>query len=94
MHTKAPRHARASKNEHTHTHTQNQKNKNRNDISPQSTGKRFYIIAKLYINRPDPVAFMPVAVDTSGRIYDDNRKIGVIYPCDRDREKREREMES
>ena len=26
---------------------------------------------QLYINRPDPIAFMPVAVDTSGRIYDD-----------------------
>jgi hypothetical protein len=26
---------------------------------------------QLYINRPDPIAFLPVAVDTSGRIYDD-----------------------
>jgi hypothetical protein len=26
---------------------------------------------QLYINRPDPIAFMPVAVDTSGRVYDD-----------------------
>ena len=26
---------------------------------------------QLYINRPEPIAFMPVAVDTSGRIYDD-----------------------
>jgi hypothetical protein len=26
---------------------------------------------QLYINRPDPIAFMPVTVDTSGRIYDD-----------------------
>jgi hypothetical protein len=25
----------------------------------------------MYINRPDPIAFMPVAVDTSGRVYDD-----------------------
>ena len=25
----------------------------------------------LYINRPDPITFMPVAVDTSGRVYDD-----------------------
>jgi hypothetical protein len=26
---------------------------------------------QLYINRPDPIAFIPVAVDTSGRVYDD-----------------------
>ena len=26
---------------------------------------------QLYLNRPDPIAFMPVAVDTSGRVYDD-----------------------
>jgi hypothetical protein len=26
---------------------------------------------QLYINHPDPIAFMPVTVDTSGRVYDD-----------------------
>jgi hypothetical protein len=26
---------------------------------------------QLYVDRPDPIAFIPVAVDTSGRIYDD-----------------------
>ena len=26
---------------------------------------------QLYFNRPDPISFMSVAVDTSGRIYDD-----------------------
>jgi hypothetical protein len=26
---------------------------------------------QLYINRPEPIAFMPVAVDTAGRIYED-----------------------
>jgi hypothetical protein len=26
---------------------------------------------QLYFYRPDPIAFMPVAVDTSGRVYDD-----------------------
>jgi hypothetical protein len=25
----------------------------------------------LYLNHPDPIAFMPVTVDTSGRVYDD-----------------------
>ncbi len=26
---------------------------------------------QLYINRPDPITFLPVAVDTTDRIYDD-----------------------
>jgi hypothetical protein len=26
---------------------------------------------QIYLNRPDPIAFMPVTVDTSGCIYDD-----------------------
>ena len=26
---------------------------------------------QLYLNRPDPIVFMSVVVDTSGRIYDD-----------------------
>ena len=25
----------------------------------------------VYLNRPDPIAFLPLAVDTSGRLYDD-----------------------
>ena len=34
-------------------------------------GKRLFIIANYTFDRPEPIAFMPVAVDTSGRIYDD-----------------------
>ncbi len=26
---------------------------------------------KLYINRPDPIAFLPTGVDTTGRLHDD-----------------------
>ena len=26
---------------------------------------------QIYLNRPDPIVFMPVAVETSGRVYDD-----------------------
>ncbi len=26
---------------------------------------------QLYLNRPDPIAFLPAAVDTTGRLYDD-----------------------
>jgi hypothetical protein len=29
---------------------------------------------QLYINRPEPIAFMPVAVDTAGRIYDQRNR--------------------
>jgi hypothetical protein len=33
----------------------------------------------LYINRPDPIAFMPVAVDTSGRVYDDFSRLLFLH---------------
>jgi hypothetical protein len=33
---------------------------------------------QLYIDRPEPIAFMPVAVDTSGRIDDDFLRLLVI----------------
>ena len=34
---------------------------------------------QLYIDRPDPIAFIPVAVDTSGRIYDDFLRLLFLY---------------
>jgi hypothetical protein len=34
---------------------------------------------QLYINRPDPVAFIPVAVDTSCRIYDDFSRLSFLH---------------
>jgi hypothetical protein len=33
----------------------------------------------MYINRPDPITFMPVAVDTSGRVYDDFSRLLFLY---------------
>ncbi len=33
--------------------------------------KKIIHYRQLYIDRPDPIAFMPVAVDTSDHIYDD-----------------------
>ncbi len=33
--------------------------------------KKIIHYRQLYIDRPEPIAFIPVAVDTSGRIYDD-----------------------
>ncbi len=34
---------------------------------------------RLYINRPDPIAFIPVTVDTSGRLYDDFSRLFFLY---------------
>ena len=32
-----------------------------------------------YLNRPDPIVFMPVTVDTSGRIYDDFSRLLFLH---------------
>jgi hypothetical protein len=34
---------------------------------------------QLYINRPEPIDFIPVAVDTSGRIYEDFSRLLFLY---------------
>ena len=34
---------------------------------------------QLYIDRPEPIAFMPVAVDTSGRVYDDLLRLVFLH---------------
>ncbi len=34
---------------------------------------------QLYLNRTDPIAFMPVAVDTSDRIYDDFSRLLFLH---------------
>ena len=34
---------------------------------------------QLYLNRPDAIAFMPVGVDTSGRIYDDFSRLLFLH---------------
>jgi hypothetical protein len=33
--------------------------------------KKILHYRQLYINRPDPITFLPVSVDTTGRLYDD-----------------------
>ena len=47
----------------------------RTDGAPEPDGAlRTVVRAKirqLYINHPEPIAFMPVVVDTAGRIYED-----------------------
>jgi hypothetical protein len=33
----------------------------------------------LYINRPDPIVFLPAAVDTTGRLYDDFSRLLFLH---------------
>ncbi len=42
--------------------------------------KKIIHYRQLYIDRPDPIAFMPVAVDTSGRIFDDFLRLLFLHP--------------
>ena len=37
------------------------------------------IINTLALHQPDPIAFMPVVVDTSGRIYDDFSRLQFLH---------------
>ena len=53
-------------------------NTRRSDGAPEPDGsikavarKKIIHYRQLYVDRPDPIVFMPVAVDTSDRIYDD-----------------------
>jgi hypothetical protein len=34
---------------------------------------------QLYLNRPDPIAFLPAAVDTAGRLYDDFSRLLFLH---------------
>jgi hypothetical protein len=63
----------------SHVHTTGQLTKTRrSDDAPELDGavrevarKKILHYRQLYINRPDPIAFLPVAVDTTGQLYDD-----------------------
>eukprot|EP00001_Collodictyon_triciliatum_P160539 28208_3 len=41
--------------------------------------KKIIHYRQLYLDRPEPIAFMPVAVDTSGRIYDDFLRLLFLH---------------
>jgi hypothetical protein len=54
------------------------------DPDPDSvlkTGVRVKILhyRQLYLNRPDPIGFLPVVVDTSDRIYDDFSRLLFLH---------------
>ncbi len=63
----------------SHVHTTGQLTKTRrSDGAPDLDGdlrevtrKKILHYRQLYINRPDPIDFLPAAVDTTGRVYDD-----------------------
>ena len=42
-------------------------------------GKKIIHYRQLYIDRPDPIAFIPVEVDTSGHIYDDFLRLLFLH---------------
>ena len=41
--------------------------------------KKILHYRQLYVDRPEPIAFMPVAVDTGGRIYDDFSRLLFLH---------------
>ena len=43
------------------------------------TRKKILHYRQLYIDHPEPIVFMPVAVDTSVRIYDDFSRLLFLY---------------
>jgi hypothetical protein len=58
----------------------------RSDGAPEHDGalravtrKKILHYRQLYIDRPEPIAFMSVAVDTSGRIYDDLSRLLFLH---------------
>ena len=58
----------------------------RSDGAPESDGDLRSVVRKkilhyrqLYVDRPEPIAFMTVAVDTGGRIYDDFSRLLFLH---------------
>jgi hypothetical protein len=58
----------------------------RSDGAPEPDGVIKVVVRKkiihyhqLYSDRPDPIVFMPVEVDTSGRIYDDFLRLLFLH---------------
>ena len=58
----------------------------RSDGAPELDGalravarKKILHYRQLYVDRPEPIAFMPVAVDTGGRIYDDFSRLLFLH---------------
>ena len=71
----------------SHVHPSGQlTNIRRSDGAPELDGalevvarKKIIHYRQLYLDHPEPIAFMPVAVDTSGRIYDDFLRLLFLH---------------
>ena len=72
----------------SHVHSMGQLTNTRcSDDVPEPDGSLRVVVRKmilhyrqLYINRPEPIAFLPVVVDTTGHIYDDFSRLLFLYP--------------
>jgi hypothetical protein len=63
-----------------------QTNTRRSDGAPELDGalrevtrKKILHYRQLYINRPDPIVFLPDTVDTTGRLYDDFSRLLFLH---------------
>jgi hypothetical protein len=73
--------------ESSHVHTTGQlTNTTRSDDTPDLDGalrevsrKKILHYHQLYINRPDPITFLPTVVDTTGRLYDDFSRLLFLH---------------
>ena len=71
----------------SHVHTTGQlTNTRRSDGAPELDGalrevarKKILHYRQLYLNRPDPIAFLPAAADTTGRVYDDFSRLLFLH---------------
>jgi hypothetical protein len=71
----------------SHVHTTGQLTNTRSsDDFPEFDGDLREVVRKkilhyrqLYTNRPDPIVFLPTAVDTTGRLYDDFRRLLFLH---------------
>ena len=71
----------------SHLHPMGQlTNTRRSDGSPDPDGVLKKVVrikirhySNLYLNRPDPIAFIPLVVDTTGRLYDDFIRLFFLH---------------
>jgi hypothetical protein len=71
----------------SHVHTTGQlTTTGRSDGAPELDGALREVVRKkishyhqLYLNRPDPITFLPAVVDTTGRLYDDFSRLLFLH---------------
>ncbi len=71
----------------SHVHTTGQLTNTRcSDVAPDLDGVLREVVRtkilhyrQLYLNRPDPIVFLPVEADTTGRVYDDFSRLIFLH---------------